>query len=92
MITLLLAAALLQAPAPTPKPAEPELSSLEKQGLISILKEYQQVMQELSSANIDIAKAHPGYHLDPQNPFNGKLVKDMPKKDAPAPEKTTEKK
>jgi len=71
-------AAQTAAPKDPPKPKE-ELTSLEKAGLGTILKEYQQVLQDLSQANIDIAKSHPGYHLDSKAPLSGVLVKDEPK-------------
>jgi len=94
-VFLLAAPILAQAPKDTPKPTTPpakveELTYLEKVGLATIAKEYQQVLAEFSQANIDIAKNHPGYHLDPKNPLSGVLVKEEPKpKDEP---KTPEKK
>lgn len=97
LLILLLAAPLMaQTPAATAPPAtEPQLSALEKGGLAMIAQEYQKVLNDLSQANIDIAKAHPGYQLDPQNPLGGKLVKAVPPaKPAPAakaPEKPAEK-
>lgn len=89
MLTFILAAALFQAPTTPDKPPAPkaeELTSLEKAGLSNILREYQQVLQELSQANIDIAKSHPGYHLDPKAPLTGVLVKDSPKPATPPKE------
>jgi len=83
MLMFFLAAPLMaQEAKTTPKETPPELSALEKKGLTEIAKEYQQVMQEFSQANIDIEKAHPGYHLDPKAPLSGVLVKDEAK--APA--------
>ena len=73
-------------PAPTAPKAE-EVTPLEKSGLQTIAREYQQILQELSQANIDVAKNHPGYHLDPKNPLSGVLVKDEPKTEAKPAEK-----
>lgn len=83
-----------QSPAPTPvqpvtktAPVQTEqLTDLEKAGLQSIAQQYQQLMSNLSQANISITKTHPGYHLDPQNPFSGNLVKNEPAKEAPKTE------
>lgn len=88
-VTLFTASAFAQAPAtkvpvkatPVTNPAL-EVTPLEKAGLQQIMQEYQQVLQQLSQANIDAAKNHPGYHLDPQNPLSGKLVKDENEKPA----------
>lgn len=89
---LLLAVPLAAQTAPpkeAPKPTE-QLTALEKAGLSTILKEYQQVLQELSQANIDVAKNHPGYHLDPKAPLSGVLVKDEAPKTAPKSTDTKE--
>jgi hypothetical protein len=71
-------------PAQTTVPAVPDkVTPLESAGLNKIAQDYQTVLQELSQANIDVSKNHPGFHLDPKNPLSGVLLKDEP---APAPE------
>lgn len=77
------AAQTAPAPVKAPTPVTPvtpvlEVTDLEKAGLQRIAQDYQTVLKELSDANIAVQKTHPGYHLDPQNPLSGKLVKDEP--------------
>lgn len=83
------AAAVAQQAAPAPVPAEPVLSQTETIALQSLgekLQENQKQAQAVQQTRADlvaavrsveteIAKAHPGYHLDEAT---GKLVKDTP--------------
>lgn len=55
-------------------PAKEELQNTEKMALTSVYNQYQAVLKMLSDVNVDVAKNHPGYRLDPQNPFSGNLV------------------
>lgn len=78
-----------QSPATQPTPVKPvapeakeaakeQVTALEKAGLQKIAQDYQLVLQELSQANIDVSKNHPGFHLDPKNPLSGILVPNEP--------------
>lgn len=95
-LSMTVAAQTAPAPVKASTPVTPvlEVTDLEKAGLQRIAQDYQTVLKELSDANIAVQKTHPGYHLDPQNPLSGKLVKDepVPKTVAKPAEKPVEKK
>lgn len=65
----------------SPVPASPTLTATEQIALHSMAVENQQLQQqqtllarEISAIETDIAKAHPGFRLDPANPLSGQLI------------------
>lgn len=59
---------------------EPKLSTTEQIALHSVSAQLTQLKQEIAAIEIDIAKNHPGYHLDSENPLSGQLVPNEPAK------------
>lgn len=45
-----------------------------------IQKQFAQFTQEMNSIKEDVAKSHPGFHLDPADPLSGRLVPNETKK------------
>lgn len=65
----------------------PVLTSTEKIALHSVDAQFTQVKQQLAAIEEDIAREHPGFHLDPVNPLSGQLIRDTPPASKAAPAK-----
>jgi hypothetical protein len=60
-------------------PTPPEhLTKIETAALKGVSMEYQQVQEELLAIEIEIAKNHPGFHVDPANPFTDVIYPNTP--------------
>lgn len=69
----------------SPLAAAPTLTPTEQIALHSVSLESQEIQQrsamlarEINAIEADIAKTHPGFHLDPAEPLSGRLVADTP--------------
>lgn len=71
-------------PAVAAPTSAPSLTPLEASGIHAIFQAINTDLQTLHEAETEIAKNHPGYHLDEAS---GSLVKDAPRTPPPALEK-----
>lgn len=70
------------APAPAPALTVTEQLAIHTLVLVNdqIQKQFAQFTQEMNSIKEDVAKSHPGFHLDPADPLSGRLVPNEAKK------------